>query len=140
MLFDTPPVIVARSALLVLILYAFVDAWGSGFGDTMYWKGKIHDRIGTWSNSEDNNSSNWREFENLVREVEEAGEKGWLIGATLVLVTDNYVLESVLYKGNSTSLKLFKLVVRLRKVDIKYSCRIIATHMAGAHMIVQGTD
>ena len=58
----------------------------------------------------------------------------------MVLVTDNYVLESVLYKGNSTSLKLFKLVVRLRKVDIKYSCRIIATHMAGAHMIVQGTD
>ena len=57
---DTPPVNIVRSERLVLLLYAFVDASGSGFGGTMYRKGKIHYRIGTWSNSEEDNYSNWR--------------------------------------------------------------------------------
>ena len=37
---DTPPVNVVQSALLVLLLYEFVDASGSGFGGTMYQQGK----------------------------------------------------------------------------------------------------
>ena len=52
-----------------------------------------------------------------------------MTGATLILVTDNDVIESALYKGNSSSIKLFELVVRLRKVEIKYSSKIIATHV-----------
>ena len=39
---DTPLIIVVRLALLVLLLYEFLDASGSGFGGTMYRKGKIH--------------------------------------------------------------------------------------------------
>ena len=63
-----------------------------------------------------------------------------MTGATLILVIDNDVVESALYKGNSSSVKLFELVVRLRKVEIKYSSKIIATHVAGTRMIAQGTD
>ena len=47
----------------------------SGFRGTLYHKGDIHYRIGTWRNGEDENSSNWRNFDNCVTEVEESGEK-----------------------------------------------------------------
>ena len=89
---DTPPVIIVRTATTIVIIYGFVDASGSGFGSTLLVKGKIRYRIGTWSSTEDSNSSNWREFENLVCEVEEAGEKGWLTGGMVVLATDNQMV------------------------------------------------
>ena len=60
----------------MILIYGFVDASGAGSGSTLLPKGKIHYRIGTWSSSEDINSSIWREFENLVCEVEEAGKWG----------------------------------------------------------------
>ena len=72
---DTPPVIIVRTATTIVIIYGFVDASGSGFGSTLLVKGKIHYRIGTWSSTEDSNSSNWREFENLVCEVDEVGRR-----------------------------------------------------------------
>ena len=73
---DLPPVVSVRSTSCMVLVYGFVDASGSGFGSTLLVKEKIKYRIGTWSSLEDSNSSNWREFENLVCEVEEAGKKG----------------------------------------------------------------
>ena len=101
---EKPPVIVVRAAKTTVIVYSCVDTSGSGFGSTLLLKGKIHYRIGTWSSTEDSNSSNWREFENLVCEVDQAGVKSWIV-------------EAVLHKGNSSSEKLFELIVRLRKVN-----------------------
>ena len=43
--------------------------------------------------------------------MEDAGSKGWLMGATVLFATDNEVAERAIYKGNSTDLKLFNLVV-----------------------------
>ena len=63
---DVPPVVSVRSTSCMVLVYGFVDASGSGFGSTLLAKGKVKYRIGTWSSAEDSNSSNWREFENLV--------------------------------------------------------------------------
>ena len=73
------PIIVVRSAICILRIYGFVDASGSGFGGTLLEYYKIRYRIGTWSRVEDDNSSNRREFENLVCTVEEEGGVGMLI-------------------------------------------------------------
>ena len=135
-----PPVVRVRSAGCMVIVYGFVDASGSGFGSTMCIKGKIKYRIGTWSSNEDKNSSNWREFENLVCEVKQAGERGWLEATTVVLATDNQVVEACLHKGNSSSQKLFNLVVRLKLAEMKYGMKILVTHVSGNRMKAQGTD
>ncbi len=119
----TPPIVVVRSKKCVVLIYDFADASGSGFGSTLLVDKEIHYRIGTRSSSEDSNSSNWREFENLVCAVEEAGKEGKLKGATVILATDNEVVEHSLYKGNSTSEKLFELVVRLRTAEIQSYCK-----------------
>ena len=72
--------------------------------------------------------------------MEDAGNKGWLWDATVILATDNEVAERALYKGNSSDLKLFELVVRLRKLELKYRCYLLITHVSGNRMISQGTD
>ena len=135
-----PPVVTVRSTSVVMVVYGFVDASGSGFGSTTLVKGNINYRIGTWSSEEDQNSSNWREFENLVCEVEYAGEQGWLNNSSILFATDNEVGESCLYKGNSTSVKLFDLIVRLKLVEMKYGIKVWVTHVAGTRMQSQGTD
>ena len=137
---DLPPIVNVRSASCMVIVYGFVDASGSGFGSTLMVKGNINYRIGTWSSKEDSNSSNWREFENLVCEVETAGTKGWLNNNTVLLATDNQVVEACLYKGNSSSVKLFDLVVRLKLTELKYGVKILVTHVSGSRMQAQGTD
>jgi len=141
-IFDSPepPVVKVRSTKCLVVVYGFVDASGSGFGSTLLVKGNIQYRIGTWSSLEDENSSNWREFENLVCEIERAGMKGWLEDSTLLLATDNQTVEACLYKGNSSSEKLFDLVVRVKMVEMKYGVKIMVTHVSGERMKVQGTD
>ena len=101
-----PPTVTVRSKRMLVVMYGFVDASGSGFGSTVLHQGTMHYRIGTWSSQEDTNSSNWREFKNLVVEVERSGEHGWLEGATMLVATDNEVVETSLYKGKSGSEKL----------------------------------
>lgn len=73
---ELPHVVDLRATTCQVVVYGFVDASGSGFGSTMLVKSNIEYRIGTWSSTEDVNSSNWRECENLVCEVEQAGIKG----------------------------------------------------------------
>lgn len=137
---ELPPVIIVRSTNILCVIYGFVDASGSGFGTTLLVDGKINYKIGTWSSSEDKNSSNWREFENLVDEVEYSANKGWLKDSTVLLATDNQVVEACLYKGNSSSQKLFELVVRLKLVELKFGLKLLVTHVSGKRMQVQGTD
>ena len=137
---DDPPVTTVRSNTAILIIYGFGNALGSGFGTTLLKNGSIHYQIGTWAREEEVNSSNWREFENLVLALEESGKKGWLKGASIILATDNEVAEAAIYKGNSSSEKLYKLVVWLRKLELFYSAKILVSHVAGTRMIAQGTD
>ena len=91
-----------RAKECTVLIYGFADASGSGFGSTLEIGNEVHYRIGTWNSSEDSNSSNWREFENLVSAVEDSGEQARLEGSTVVLATDNEVVEAALHKGNSS--------------------------------------
>ena len=56
------------------------------------------------------------------------------------MATDNVIVERAIYKGNSSSEKLFDLVLRFKKLEIIYGCSILVTHVAGTRMILQGTD
>ena len=72
--------------------------------------------------------------------MEQAGTKGWLNNSTVLIATDNKVVEACLYKGNSSSIKLFDLIVRLKLMEVKYGVKVSVTHVAGKRMQAQGTD
>jgi hypothetical protein len=93
-----------------------------------------------WGKDDDTQSSNFKEFENVVQTIEEESRNGMLMGASLYLFTDNSTVEGALFKGNTPSRKLFNLVVRFRKVQMAYNAEIIVSHVAGTRMIAQGTD
>lgn len=44
-------------------------------------------------------------------------------GATLLLATDNEVVEAALYKGKSMSEKLFNLIVKLRIIELQQGAK-----------------
>ena len=100
---DLPPVITTRSFKLNVLIYGFVNASGSGFGSILQINDESNYIIGTSGSQENKNSSNWREFENLVSSMEDSGNEKLLSGATILLATDNSTVEASIYKGNSTS-------------------------------------
>ena len=72
--------------------------------------------------------------------MEEEGEAGRLDNAEMFLCTDNFTVETALYKGTSSSPKLLNLVIRFHLLKAKYRVRIHVIHVAGTQMILQGTD
>ena len=64
---SSPPKVTVRCSKIFYVLYGFADASGSGFGSSMLTKDGISLRIGTWGKDDEENSSNWREFENVVK-------------------------------------------------------------------------
>jgi hypothetical protein len=54
--------------------------------------------------------------------------------------TDNYVTECVYFRGNSSSLIMFNLVLRLLKLELHDGWKIHVIHITGTLMICQGTD
>lgn len=99
---DLPPCVVVRQCKATLLIYGFVDASGSGFGSSKLYKNNLYYRIGICSTKDSDESSNWREFENLVEDFEEQGRQGWLEGSYVIMATDNDTVEKVIYKGNSS--------------------------------------
>ena len=137
---EDAPLALVRTKIVYLLLYGFADASGTGFGSTFLSEEGVRFRIGTWGKDVESNSSNWKEFENVVKGLELEGSKGLLTGASVFLATDNTTVEGCLYKGNSTSEKLFDLVVRMKSLELKYGCQILVTQVSGLRMIAQGTD
>lgn len=138
---EHPRVRVVRSKCVSIALYGFGDASGAGFGSTIELKDKsIKVRYGLWGKDSNKLSSNYREFSNLVETIETEAKEGTLSGSELFLFTDNAVAEACFYKGTSNSKTLFDLVLRIRKVQLKYSLRLHVIHVAGTRMIQQGTD
>ena len=136
-----PTLRLIRGASIYEACYVFGDASGEGFGSS--WvdkKGTISFRYGIWGVEGDGSSSNYRELRNLVETLERLGELGELVGREVFLFTDNAVSESVAAKGSSASPKLYDLVVRLYRLEMKYLCKIEMIHVAGTRMIEQGTD
>jgi hypothetical protein len=137
---DTPTEVLLRAARVYSILYGFADASGTGFGSTILGEDGIAYRIGTWESDVDDDSSNFREFENVVCALEDESRQGNLDDAIVFLCTDNSTVEAGLAKGNSSSRKLFELVLRVRLLQMKYRCIIVVTHVSGKRMVAQGTD
>jgi hypothetical protein len=63
-----------------------------------------------------------------------------LKGIELILFTDNVTAEAAFFRGSSKSRKLFELVLELRQLEVRASCKINFIHVAGTRMIAQGTD
>lgn len=67
---DTPPIIQERCSHVHIVRYGFGDASGSGFGSTIQTKHGLRYRIGVWGSDDDDESSNFKELENVVTTVE----------------------------------------------------------------------
>ena len=85
-------------------------------------------------------SSNWREMNNIVTSIEELGEAGKLEGAEIFVATDNSTTESAHHKGYSGSEKLDAIIVRLYELELKYRFSLLLVHVSGQRMIAQGMD
>jgi hypothetical protein len=97
-------------------------------------------RIGLWGKEDEDESSNWKEFENQVEALEQEATEGNLTNALVYFFTDNSTVESCLYKGNSSSVKLSRLMVRMRKLEMTHNVKIVVSHVSGKRMIKEGTD
>ncbi|KAL7574950.1 hypothetical protein ACA910_010773 [Epithemia clementina (nom. ined.)] len=61
-------------------------------------------------------------------------------GTEVFVFTDNSTAEAAFFKGTSTSKLLFKLVLRLKSLEMTGSSFVHLIWVAGTHMIAKGTD
>jgi hypothetical protein len=135
-----PPRVLIRARLVVMVVYGFGDASGKGFGSTFTVANGVSYRIGVWNSEESDESSNWKEFTNVVESLEEEAETGRLDNSEVYLFTDNETVEGALYKGTSHSPKLLKLVIRVKLLETLRGIRILVSHVSGKRMIAEGGD
>ena len=115
----------------------------SGFGTSLwiYRSASVSTEYGVWTREYSEKSSNFRELYNLVRRLENLIRTGVLEKRTEVFIfTDNSVAESAFFNGSSSSLSLFELVLRLRKLEMMGKIFLHLIWVAGTRMIQQGTD
>ena len=134
------PVVSVRSKQVITVVYGFGDASGTGLGATFTCGSGLNFRIGVWGSKEDPESSNWKEFTNVVESLEEEGLEGNLDNSEVFMFTDNSTVEACVSRGSSTSPKLLELVVRLQALSMRVGIKINVFHIAGTRMIAQGTD
>ena len=120
------------------------DASGEGFG-SMSWsraKDKLKAVVGLWNiKTREESSSNFREAANFVRRLKQMNELGEVSKGTEVFIfTDNFVFESIFYKGSSTLPRLHEVVVELRKLEMSGDFIVHVVWIAGTRMITQGSD
>jgi hypothetical protein len=109
-------------------------------GEVFELDGTIHYRYRHWCTEVSEESSNYRELLNLVEGLEIQVREGGLRECEVFLFTDNSTAEAVYFKGNSTSRKLFELVLRLRRLEMSGGLILHVVHVAGTRMIDQGAD
>jgi hypothetical protein len=122
------------------IFYGFADASGTGFGSTILCEGGIKYRIGTSGSGSEEDSSNFREFENVVDTLRDEAIAGNLKDLLIILCTDNSTVEASLVKGNSSSKKLFNFTLKVRLLERREGTKIVVSHVSGERMKAQGTD
>jgi hypothetical protein len=120
--------------------FGFGDASGYEFGATMQIGFEIEYEYGGQWSWESQESSNWRELNNLVEFAEGKVRDKDLEGCELFIFTDNTTAEAAFWKGTLKSRKLFELVLRLRKLEMENDMIIHVVHVSGKRMIAKGTD
>ena len=137
---ESPPEITIRVSKVLFIYFGFGDASGVGFGSSLLSKEGLDYRVGIWSYAESEESSNCREFTNLVETMEEEAQSGNLSSSEIFFFTDNSTVESAIFHGTSSSEKLLELVIRLRVLESQIGFVLRVSHVAGTRMIAQGSD
>ncbi len=137
---DLPPKRLVRGNKVQEALYSFGDASGGGFGASWEKAGKTNFYAGTWGPDMKDESSNHRELRNLVESLELMEKQGSLDGTEAFIFTDNSTAEACFYKGSSSSVRLYELIVRLRELEMRAKCKVHLIHVAGTRMIEQGSD
>ena len=136
-----PPRRLVRGIRVIEAFYGFGDASGAGFGASF---GETEDatfyRFGQWCTSVSEESSNYRELRNLVESLREFLIEKQVRGAEIFLFTDNSVAEAAYWKGNSSSRKLFELVLEMKQMEYDFELQLHVVHVSGKRMIAQGTD
>jgi hypothetical protein len=122
------------------VVYGFGDASGSGLGATFTKGNGFSYRVGVWGSDDQQESSNWKEFTNIVDSLEDEAKSGGLDNCEVFMFTDNSTVESCTDRGTSSSPKLLELVVGLRLLASRTGIKLHVFHIAGTRMIAQGTD
>jgi hypothetical protein len=94
-------------------------------------------RIGTWATDKSGESSNWREFTNVVESSEDEAEGGRLENTPVYFFTDNSTTEAAVCKGISKSRKLLALAIRLKGLEARHSIHLVVCNVAGTPMIAE---
>jgi hypothetical protein len=97
------PRVSLRSGKIVTVVYGFGDASGTGLGATFTCGSGFNFRIGVWGLSEKDESSNWKEFSNVVEALEDEADNGNLVDSEVFMFTDNSTVEACSTKGSSSS-------------------------------------
>mmetsp|Transcript_6843 Transcript_6843/g.10388 ORF Transcript_6843/g.10388 Transcript_6843/m.10388 type:complete len:172 (-) Transcript_6843:1937-2452(-) len=148
--FEEPPQRRIRSPKVLTVCYGFGDASAvGGCANFQFLRAKnnkmepddhIKYRYGHWCMDVGEASSNYRELLNLVEALEMQVREGALRESKVFLFTHNLTAESVYYKDNSTSKRLFEIVLRLRPLEMTGELQLHVVHVAGTRMIEEGAD
>jgi len=137
---ESPPLRRIRSSKVNNVFYGFGDASGSAFGSTLSNGSKLFFEYGQWCSSESEQSSNWRELNNLLASLETWIKTQDLKGTQVFIFTDNSTAESAFWKGTSKSKLLCDLILRLKCLSLWHNIDLYIIHVSGRRMIEQGTD
>ena len=103
---SSPPVVKLRTKSIVTVIYGFSDASGSeGLGSTFTCGSGFTFRIGIWGADDTSQTSNWKEFCNIVSSLEDEAKEGNLSNSEVFMFTDNSTVESCCIRGTSSSPK-----------------------------------
>jgi hypothetical protein len=89
---------------------------------------------------EKDESSNWKEFSNVVDALEDEATSGKLQDTEVFMFTDNATVEACSTKGSSSSPELLGLIIRLKALSTGFGFKLHIFQVAGTRMIAQGTD
>ena len=137
---ELPPLRQIRSKVVSHVYYGFGDASGSAFGATLLDADVTYFEYGQWSTEMSEESSNWRELNNLVESIESWVRSHDMKGSQLFVFTDNMTAECAFWKGTSKSRKLFNLILKLKRISLTWDLDLHVIHISGKRMQKQGTD
>jgi hypothetical protein len=119
-----------RSKHILQVCYGFGDASGEGFGRNILLDGVVEWESGSWKEFYQTESSNRREFENLVLRLEAFAADHPDASIEVFMFTDNFVTECAYFKGILSNPVLFELVICLRKLELPSAWKFHVIHIA----------
>jgi hypothetical protein len=102
------------------ILYCFGDASGGSFGWSIEFEKGIRCEFGEWSETIQEESSNYRELVNLANALIRVGQEGLLDGCEVFLYTDNQTAAGSYFRGSAKSRALFELIITLYGLQMQH--------------------